>query len=442
MPKNINFIKTALLAINPPIKPEGKKGGVYDTYKDTKEKGLILLVGNGGSKTFYLYRKINGKPERIKLGAFPDMSVENARNAAMEAKKTIVVDKKNPNEEKKKVNTEITFGEMFNQFMERYSKKFKRSWQYDEREVNKFLSHWFNKKASQISKQEIQRLHETIYNVNGLYQANRLLERIRAIYNKAIEWGWDGLNPTQGIKKFKEKSRDRFLQADELPCLFGALSEEDNEVARDYILISLLTGARKSNVLSMRWNEVNFENKTWRIPETKNGDSLTVPLMEQAVEILLQRKEANRYVAGNSNIFVFPGTGAEGYLADPKKAWKRICQNATIKLWQLDKTIAELIETIEMKEDAGINQLYSAITAFAKKKKIELPTGLMDIRIQDLRRTLGSWQAATGATTAIIGKSLGHKSQQATAIYERLNIDPVRASVERATDAMFNTLKT
>ena len=67
----------------------------------------------------------------------------NARNAAIEAKKVIVVDKKNPNEEKKKIKQEITFGKMFNEFMERYSKKHKRSWKYDEREVNKFLKHWF-----------------------------------------------------------------------------------------------------------------------------------------------------------------------------------------------------------------------------------------------------------------------------------------------------------
>jgi integrase len=61
------------------------------------------------------------------------------------------------------------------------------------------------------------------------------------------------------------------------------------------------------------------------------------------------------------------------------------------------------------------------------------------LRIHDLRRTLGSWQAATGATTAMIGKSLGHKSEQATAIYERLSIDPVRQSVERATEAMLTS---
>lgn len=59
-----------------------------------------------------------------------------------------------------------------------------------------------------------------------------------------------------------------------------------------------------------------------------------------------------------------------------------------------------------------------------------------DLRIHDLRRTLGSWQAITGASLPIIGKSLNHKSQQATAIYARLDLDPVRMSVEKATAAM------
>ena len=109
---------------------------------------------------------------------------------------------------------------------------------------------------------------------NGLYQANRMLERIRSMFNKAIEWGWDGVNPTQGIKKFKEKSRDRYILPNEMPLLLKALYEEQNEVARDYIYISLFTGARKSNVLQMRWEEVDWHNKTWRIPDTKNGEPI------------------------------------------------------------------------------------------------------------------------------------------------------------------------
>lgn len=428
MKNTFNFTEAAIKKL-----PLPKSSRQY--YKDGKEKGLSLYITATGNITFFVRKRVHGKDERIILGNFPDLKVEQARKNALKTKATIA-DGKNPNEEKQKLSQDITFGEMFNQFMERYSKKFKRSWKYDEREVNKFLSHWFKKKSMQISNQEIRRLHESIYSENGLYQANRLLERIRAIYNKSIEWGWEGANPALGIKKYKEKSRDRFLQADELPHLFQALAEETNTIARDYILISLLTGARKSNVLSMRWSEVNLNNKTWRIPETKNGESLTLPLMDQAVDILLQRKKLNNDVAGNNNFFIFPGTGKDGHLADPKKSWKRICMSATIKLWKQDTSLETLFKTIKSKELYSISQIYKTITEAANKKSIELPIGLMDIRIHDLRRTLGSWQAATGATTAIIGKSLGHKSQQATAIYERLNIDPVRASVKRATDAM------
>lgn len=91
------------------------------------------------------------------------------------------------------------------------------------------------------------------------------------------------------------------------------------------------------------------------------------------------------------------------------------------------------------KQDAEIDpatylQAYRNMAAGLKLDTSSI--GLPDIRIHDLRRSLGSWQAVTGASGYIIGKSLGHKSQQATAIYARLNLDPVRESVERATEAM------
>jgi integrase len=88
--------------------------------------------------------------------------------------------------------------------------------------------------------------------------------------------------------------------------------------------------------------------------------------------------------------FVFPGKGQTGHLAEPKKGWARVLHRA----------------------------------------------GLSDLRIHDLRRTLGSWQAKQGASLAIIGKSLNHKNQNTTAIYARLDLDPVRHSVNTATDAI------
>lgn len=148
----INFTKITLQNISPPVKPETKKGGVYDIYYDEKEKGLTLLVSNGGANTFYLYNDIHGKPERIKLGSFPEISIEQARKLARH-NKGLIISGINLNQEKHKLRQEITFKELFDQYMEHYSKREKRSRKYDEREVNKFLCHWFNRKISSISKQ-------------------------------------------------------------------------------------------------------------------------------------------------------------------------------------------------------------------------------------------------------------------------------------------------
>jgi integrase len=90
---------------------------------------------------------------------------------------------------------------------------------------------------------------------------------VSSIFGRAIEFGlWKGLNPCLGIKRFKEHTRDRFLNGDELSRLFKALAQEPNGTVRDYFLVSLLTGARRSNVLSMRWNDIDFKEAVWRIP--------------------------------------------------------------------------------------------------------------------------------------------------------------------------------
>mgnify|MGYP003386018194 CR=1 FL=1 len=435
----INFTKTELLKITPPRVADSKKGkgGVYDTYYDTREKGLVLIVSNGGAKTYYLYSKVNGRPERIKLGAFTDISVEEARKKAAGYRGDIAGGE-NPQEEKRAFRQEATFKELFDEFMERYSKKEKKSWQYDEREVNKFLSYWFNRKISSISTQEIQKLHERIRDENGLYQANRVLERIKAMYNKGIEWGWRGSNPASIIRKFKETTRDRFLQPHELPYFCEALEAETNTTAKDYIMLSLLTGVRKSNMLAMRWEEISMEHMQWRIPDSKNGEPLLIALSPRAMDILKTRRKT---IKGS---WVFPSeTSAKGYYQDPKKAWERLLKRA--EAFQLIDLVAGKQKWKEEQRASARyeveSNLSAALTDYRKKAKtLKLDVsmvGLNDIPLHDLRRSLGSWQAVTGASTSIIGKSLGHKSQQATAIYSRLNLDPVRISVERATEAMF-----
>jgi integrase len=429
--EKLNFTKTALLNLPLPVK--GKRA----TYRDVEVRGLTLEVRSSGSRSFYLNKKIKGRAEKILLGPFPGLSVENARKQALIKLGEIAIGK-NPQDEARRLRMESTFEQLFHDYMNRYSKKHKKSWKYDEREVNRFLSHWFKKKIGDIRKTEVQKLIEKIHDENGLYQANRILERIRAMYNKAIEWGWEGTNPAVGIKKYREKARDRFILPDEMPCLIKALNEEPNITARDYFWILLLTGARRTNTLMMRWEEINWEHKVWRIPDTKNGEPVTIPLVTRALEILHARK-----IESKSN-WVFPSDeDYSKHLVNFKRAWKRTLQKATIYYWSLNSNYSRLIgDEIENENSyEGVNSLFKRIVSRSEKQKIVLSAGLMDIHIHDVRRTFGSYQAITGASLQIIGKSLGHKSPLSTQVYARLNLDPVRASIEKATETMFMHIK-
>ena len=330
--------------------------------------------------------------------------------------------------------------ELFQQYMTRHVKIRCKSWRNIQARYDGYLSPWSARKLSVLKRMDVEQLIARTAEQSGIHAANSLITLINAMFNKATEWGWDGINPASGVKKFQEKSRDRFLQPHEMPFFFEALDMEPNITARDYILLSLLTGARKSNMLSMRWNEINMEQverAQWRIPETKNGEPLIIPLSPQAVNILKERRKVA------TGAWVFPSVAsATGHLHDPIKAWRRVLRRAEIyqfidlladaekwSEWRINK--AKLDTEID---PATFLQAYRNLAA-----ELELDTsaiGLPDMRIHDLRRSLGSWQAVTGASSYVIGKSLGHKSQQATAIYARLNLDPVRASVERATEAM------
>ncbi len=186
--KKHNFTKNFIESL------KAAKDGKRDYYKDAKVRGLEIMVTSTGNKSFKVTKKKDGRIIRVTLGSYPDLSIENARQKAFDVNSKIAQGI-NPNEEKSQLRQEIAFGDLFAQYMERYSKKFKSSWKYDEREVNKFLNHWFKRKISAISNQEIRILHEKVRDENGLYQANRLLERIRAIFNKAIEWGYNIVLP-------------------------------------------------------------------------------------------------------------------------------------------------------------------------------------------------------------------------------------------------------
>jgi integrase len=378
----INFTKAVIDAL--PLPQAGKR----DTYHDLKTNGLQLRVTSNGVKTFSHFRRVkNSSPERVTLGRYPDMTPEQARNESVRLN-GLFVQGINPNTDARALKTETTLQELFDDFLKHrrnrrgafLSEKTKRSYCSD---FKLYLSKWGKRKLSQFKDTDFGKLHAEIGKEHTA-TANRVIRVASSLFGYAAEKKlFKGTNPVQGIRQFPETKRDRFLQHDELPAFFKALAEEPNDTLRDYFLLSLLTGARRSNVQEMQWSQINLDRAEWRIPTTKNGEPQTVALSPEAVEILRSRQ-------GCHDVWVFPGTGATGHLVEPKKAWRRVLDRA----------------------------------------------GIDDLRIHDLRRTLGSWQAKTGASLAIVGKSLNHKSPSTTAIYARLDLDPVRESVERATGAM------
>lgn len=353
---------------------------------DPKTPGLRAELREGGSIAYYVFKRVaGGGPVRRKIGDFPFVTIEQARKAAIEELSRLSQGI-NVAIERRHERDEPTLGELFNHWLETHAKLHKRTWQEDQRLYDNFLAKWKNRRLSEVRHADVQAAHSRIGKANGPYAANRVLALIRAMFNKAPGVGFTGPNPTKGITKFREQSRARFLQPSELPAFMDAVKAEPNETIRDFFKLALFTGARKANVLAMRWENIDLQSATWRIPGefSKNGEPLTVHLPPAAVELLTARKA----IAGKNPWVLESG---KGHLAQPRHAWERLIKRA----------------------------------------------GLDGLRIHDLRRSLGSWQAAAGASLSVIGKSLGHRDgSQATAIYARLNLDPVRASVDTAVAAM------
>lgn len=374
-----NFTKRAIEALPSPT--NGQRAYFYDT----QVRGLALAISPAGRKTFVWYRKVNGKPERINIGPYPDCSIEQARGEASD-NNAARAQGENPAERRRTLRGEDTLGTLFTRYFEEWAKE-KKTAQKMADMFNLYFNAWRLRKLSTITHSDVVRHHAHISRTRGKYVANRAVELLSSMFNFATEaCEWKGSNPAANVKPNAEEKRERFLLPEEMPAFLEALNQEPNETIRDYVFLSLVAGQRRANMQAMRWAHINWQRAEWSIPgsETKNGKPLTVMLTPAALALLERRR------AEAVSEFVFPGRGRKGHLVEPKLGWKRILQRA----------------------------------------------GIQDLRIHDLRRTFGAYQAGAGSSLLIIGKSLGHTSTAATAVYARLDTSPIRMSVNRGVDAM------
>lgn len=433
--EKINFTKVTLSAIAPP-----EQGRKY--VGDSQTRFLLIDVQASGTKTFQVYRKFQGRPTRIVLGRFGSSIPESRDLAAGTDPLTLInnsaelnvriarkladavnasLDKGiNPGQHARQLRMlsaqELTLRQAFEKyFSDHLVAHEKRSASLLRDDFARYLGtvtpgqkklrgkekvksvgavDWEQRKLPTISQTDVRKMLITLKDGTGARTANRVLAILRSIFNKMIEWKlFAGENPCFGVNKFKEVSRERFVTGDELPRFLAAVEKLDHQDFKDFVLLSLFTGARRANVLAMRWQDLNFDAGLFTVPSevSKNGQPLTIPITTAARTILERRKLAMEARAPMEGCpYVFSAKSGSGHMSPPNKRWKALLADS----------------------------------------------GVSDLRLHDLRRSLGSWAAMGGASLPIIGKMLGHSSSESTAVYARLQAGPVAIAMETATMTM------
>ena len=399
--KRINFTEKAIAAIQAPSAQEKQ----IKYYDEGSNDGLMLVATYGGAKTYYFYMKFKGRPIQKKIGRACDIKVAEARAKAHELRE-MANQGDDPTGGGKEDYLKMTLKEFYDtQYRPRHAlvHKQKKSVMKDDTMIRNNLKKYHATKMQDITRADVSKLHNDIRQKTSLFTANRVITLPSHMFRLACEWGDRKVkyNPVEGVKKFKEQSRERFLQPDELGRFFTALMEDPNEQFRNFILLALFLGQRRSNILSMRWENVMLADREMAnvyFPTSKNGEPQRIPLSQQAYELLKHMQEQSE---GATKGWVFPSAT----YSDKRKS-----------------------------KSGHVEDFHRPWYALLKRANIE------DLRIHDLRRTFGSYQAMSGSSLHIIGKSLGDKSTLATLVYSRLTMDPIQESIQRGTDKMMGYL--
>lgn len=359
---------------------EGKDFLVWDSDL----KGFGCKITPAGKRIFVLQYRVGGRQRRFTIGQLGALTVDQARREATRLL-GVVASGIDPADGKIAAKELPTISQLAKRYLSEHAepKKKPRSIALDRSMlINIVLPAMGRRKVQAVTRKDVAKLHHDLRKTP--YQANRVLALMSKMLNLAERWGLreDGSNPCRHVEKFKEKRRERFLSGEELARLGHVLAGEERagkEMPSAITAIRLLifTGARLSEILSLRWEWVDFERCCLRLPDSKTGAKV-IPLNQPALEEL---ERTPRLV---DNPYVIPGANYGEHLVNLNKPWGRI----------------------------------------------RLKAGLPGVRIHDLRHSYASVAAAAGLGLPIIGALLGHTQAQTTARYSHLAMDPLRAATE------------
>ncbi len=355
-----------------------------ETYFDEAIVGFVVEVRPNGGGTYSLrYRDDYNRQRQYKIANVADVSFAEAKKEAIRVKARVSVGK-NPVEERK-INRQIpTLNELAKRYLE-YAKTAKKSHAIDERYLRIHLLPKFGHlHIDQLKQDDI----VTWLNANvksGYAQAtvNRWQVILSHMMRVAKRWGVPGaeINPLEGIRQKDPNNRiERYLSPAETARLKEAVDNSENPMLKYIVALLLLTGCRKRELLDAKWDEVNLDQKTWRIPTSKTGKSRHVPLSDDAVAVL----EA------------IPRFGTSPFIVPNPRTLKPF--DSVFKSWDTARRAA----------------------------------GVPELRLHDLRHSAASNLVNSGQSLYVVAKVLGHSQMRSAERYAHLNADVLLEAVNAA----------
>lgn len=359
--------------------PEGKAKVEFSV---PAAQGLKVIVSKA-SKTFLFRGVHNGKKISTVVGKYPEVSLQQAINIALtfrdQLRKGI-----NPLEEKARIENIPTLSVFFYKIYLPVAKLNKKSWKDD---VSRFKNHiepiLGNKQLNNIT---AAMLNDLMLEIKGENRSNATVNRSRALlssmFNAAFERELIDQSPMSRVKKLIERNQiERYLDDEELKRFMPVLANPmaygiDNQIIVCIVEMLLLTGARKGEVINLKWDDLDESNHIWRLNENKSGKPRIIQLNSEAQQIIRRMSRKYPYVFAN------PKTGLP--FNDIRKTFQKILDAAQIT----------------------------------------------NFRIHDLRHNFASMAVNNGCDIYVVQHLLGHASPTTTQRYAHLRQDTLRNASE------------
>ncbi len=361
--------------------PQAKTSNVE--YTVAQEKNLYLAVYKNGSRSWRFKIKFRGKCIFMTLGAYPILSLDDSIEKVRAYKKMIAADI-DPRIGIKS-ESHITFAEFVeNEFLIHAKKNYKTHHNMRIMLEKRILKELGTYRLSEVTKRQIILFHKKICDETSGTTGNRYLSCLSSVFRLGCELDLLDANPCKGVKKAKEnKSRDRFLQEEELVRFLQVLSTMLDRPQAQAIFLLLALGVRRSELLSLKWEDVSLKDRHAHLKDSKNGDSRYLALNSVAIELLAKMKSQRK------SAYLFPA---------------RSNKSSTPHMQEVRKTFAAVCK------EAGVKGL----------------------RLHDLRRSHASYLLKSGVDLVTIKELLGHKNIKSTQIYTRVATASLAKSSELA----------